>query len=301
MIVQSRYPDSPREWYAVIGIDYECFTRITEMCSVHFESQNGQTYEQHLSLNPNEKQVRFQTLEQLIFATLMVLKSGITFDLFGYLMQIDQSYALRQFKKGLQILHDTLDTEGYTPIRSFDDPEHFRNQFLKGETLILDGTEQFIQRPSNYEEQKLYFSGKKKRHTVKTLIISTLDRYIHFASALYIGKSHDFSILKEEFPPGESWFDPFIVRVDLGYQGFAKAYPKVRLFIPAKKPRGGELTAEQKELNKQSARQRIKVEHAIGGIKRYDILVNTWRMHDYEVFNQAVGTCAALWNYLITK
>lgn len=301
MIAQNSYPSSTREWHAVLGVDNEDFSYLVGLCHNFLQNRDGMTYKQNLMINPNGRNARFQTLKELIFATLMVLKSGITFDLFGYLFNIDQSTAIRQFKKGLKIIHDTLDMEGYTPLRDFSDVKQFKNQFVKGETLILDGTEQFIQRPTDYEAQKDHYSGKKKHHTVKSLIISTLDKYVHFVSELYVGKAHDFSILKDEFPPEEKWFENFNVRVDLGYQGFAKQYPEAKLFIPIKKPRGGELTTEQKEINRELARQRIKVEHAIGGIKRFDILSNTWRMHDYSIFNQVVGTCAALWNVLINR
>ena len=212
---------------------------------------------------------------------------------------IDQSNALRKFRLGLQIIHDTLEYEGFVPIRDFTDVEYFHNQFTIGETLIIDGTEQPIQRPYDHEKQREFYSGKKKRHTAKTLIISTLDRYIHFVSYLYVGKSHDYSILKEEFPPGESWFDPFKIRLDLGYQGFKTDYPTVETYMPNKKPKGGELTEEQKLKNRELARERIVVEHAIGGIKRFDILSNVFRIHDFEVFNTIAGTCAGLWNYLI--
>jgi hypothetical protein len=301
MILKVHYPTSLREWQSVIGLDSEHFTILLQLCEKFLEDRDGLTFEQAAAQNPNFENSRFTRLSDLIFTTLLLLKSGITFDLLGYLIGLDQPNALRQFRKGLNIVYSALEIEGYTPVRDFTDINYFHNQFVKGETLILDGTEQFIQRPSNPEKQKEFYSGKKKHHTAKTLIISTMDRYVHFVSYLYIGKSHDFSILKEEFPPEESWFDPFIVRIDLGYQGFEKEYPNVKTFIPTKKPKGGELTEEQKIRNKELAKDRIIVEHAIGGIKRFDILSNTFRIHDFEVFNEIVATCAGLWNFLITK
>ncbi len=301
MLSEVRYPTSAREWQAVIGLDNEHFIHLHDLCANFLLERDGCSYEHRISLNPNKKSTRFKSLKELIFATLMVLKSGITFDLFGFIINLDQANALRKFRDGIAIVHDTLEVEGYIPIRDFTDIEYFHNQFTKGETLILDGTEQYIQRPSNQEEQKLFYSGKKKHHTAKTLIISTMDKYIHYVSYLYVGKSHDFSILKEEFPPGESWFDPFTIRVDSGYQGFEKAYPNAKTYIPAKKPRGGELTEAQKESNRQLAKVRIKVEHAIGGMKRFDIMSNTCRIHDFDIFNTVTGTCAGLWNYFITK
>jgi hypothetical protein len=41
---------------------------------------------------------------------------------------------------------------------------------------------------------------------------------------------------------------------------------------PIKKPRGKELTPEQKEINRQISSVRIRVEHAIGGVKRFRIV-----------------------------
>lgn len=58
-----------------------------------------------------------------------------------------------------------------------------------------------------------------------------------------------------------------------------------------------ELNAEQKEFNKKVSQQRIYVEHAIGGMKRYRILVNRNRLKGDKIINQTIGVCAALWNY----
>jgi len=61
------------------------------------------------------------------------------------------------------------------------------------------------------------------------------------------------------------------------------------------------LTAEQKEENKKLARQRIKIEHAIGGMKRYDILSNVCRIHSWKIYNDILAVTAGLWNYFISR
>lgn len=301
MLSQIPIPRNEREWQSVLSIDNHSFNTLCNRCNEVYLELNGYSYEDMLAHNPNGSKATFSKLDDLIFATLLVLKSGITFDLFGYLFQIDQSNAIRKFRTGLKIIFATLEIDGYTPIRDFENVALFHHQFIKGDTLILDGTEQRIQRPSSHEVQKDFFSGKKKGHTVKSLIISTLDRYIHYVSYCWVGKTHDFTVLKEEFPPAENWFDPFIIRIDLGYQGFEKEYPNTEVFIPNKKPKGGELTIEQKEQNKELARQRIKIEHAIGGMKRYDILSNVCRIHDWKTYNDILATTAGLWNFFISR
>lgn len=71
-----------------------------------------------------------------------------------------------------------------------------------------------------------------------------------------------------------------------------------------KKPRNtktskNELNDEQKTQNKALAQQRIYVEHSIGGMKRYRILVNRNRLKTKKTINQVIGVCAALWNFTI--
>lgn len=107
--------------------------------------------------------------------------------------------------------------------------------------------------------------------------------------------------MKQEFDPGKGkWFDDFNVLVDLGFLGIEKDY-SIKVKIPNKKPRKKELTNSQKEYNKSVSQIRIKVEHAIGGIKRYRILSDRLRIRNMVRFNQIVGICTGLWNFMITN
>ena len=112
--------------------------------------------------------------------------------------------------------------------------------------------------------------------------------------------------MKQEFPlggipPETAWFKEFNVHLDLGFKDL---YPCQNLFIPIKKPRNtktskNELNDEQKTQNKALAQQRIYVEHSIGGMKRYRILVHRNRLKNKKTINQVIGVCAALWNFTI--
>ena len=104
-------------------------------------------------------------------------------------------------------------------------------------------------------------------------------------------------MLKNYFPTDKEWFEKFEVRVDLGFLGFAKDYVCRRLFIPIKKPKGKELTCEQREVNKQQAKERVTVEHSIGGLKRYRILEDRLRLHDLNLYDDVLEVCAGLWNF----
>lgn len=107
-------------------------------------------------------------------------------------------------------------------------------------------------------------------------------------------------MLTEEFPPEQDWFKDFRVRVDLGFVGLEKNYVCKELLLPNKKKKKHELNAVQKVENKLLARERIPVEHSIGGMKRYRILSDRLRVHDIKLYNMILGVTAGLWNFYLT-
>ena len=58
-----------------------------------------------------------------------------------------------------------------------------------------------------------------------------------FLGRTFSGHNHDYTMLKQEFPPELDWFSDIDVRVDLGYQGIASDYSGNQIEIPTKKPR----------------------------------------------------------------
>jgi hypothetical protein len=143
----------------------------------------------------------------------------------------------------------------------------------KETTLGIDGTERRIQRPKDQEKQRMYYSGKKKAHTVKNNVVVGLEsRRIQYLSGTYEGKKHDKKICDEErltFPPDISLYK------DTGFQGYEPS--GVQTYQPKKKPRGQELSAEDKEQNRLISKVRIIAEHVISGIKRCHILKDVFR------------------------
>ena len=116
----------------------------------------------------------------------------------------------------------------------------------------------------------------------------------------YVGSSHDFAILKEEFPPEFDWFKDYRILLDLGFLGFESNYECKDVKIPAKKSKNKKLTEKQKERNREISQQRVVVEHSIGGLKRYKILADRLRLKRFDFYNEIVGLCSGLWNYKLT-
>ncbi len=137
---------------------------------------------------------------------------------------------------------------------------------------------------------------------LKNTVMSMPDKWIVFLGRTFSGHNHDYSMLKQELPPDVDWFRDLEVWVDLGYQGILSDYEGDMIDIPHKKPPKSkknpkpELTAEQRAENKAVSQIRIFVEHAIGGMKRFNILVQRFRNRKEDFEDDAVGICAGLWN-----
>ena len=89
------------------------------------------------------------------------------------------------------------------------------------------------------------------------------------------------------------------VKIDLGFLGFEKDYTCLKVSIPHKKSKNKLLTDVQKVENQQFASERIAVEHSFGGLKRYRILSDKSRIHDWGLYDTILGVCAGLWNFYI--
>jgi DDE superfamily endonuclease len=110
----------------------------------------------------------------------------------------------------------------------------------------------------------------------------------------------DYGLFKKLFSPTQPWLAEKIIRVDLGFLGIATDYACLKVHIPHKKSKLHPLTEEQKADNQVLASKRIPVEHSFAGLKRYRILSDRVRIHDWDLYDTVLGVCAGLWNFYIT-
>jgi DDE superfamily endonuclease len=149
-------------------------------------------------------------------------------------------------------------------------------------------------------------TAEKKRHTLKNTVMAQPDKFIVFLGRTFSGHHHDYLMLKQEFPPELDWFIDMNVRVDLGYLGMQSDYRGEQIDIPTKKPRKSHknpnplLSDEQRAANTALSRVRIFIEHAIGGMKRYNILVHAFRNRIENFEDDVIGVCAGLWNLVLS-
>ena len=125
----------------------------------------------------------------------------------------------------------------------------------------------------NPERQRQFYSGKKKRHSIKNnLITDRRTRKIKGLSTTCEGKKHDKKLADEQAPPfpkgSKLW-------KDTGFQGYEPE--GVTTLQPKKKPKGGELTPQEKEANRRISRVRVRVEHSIAGVKVFRSVRDIYR------------------------
>ena len=157
---------------------------------------------------------------------------------------------------------------------------------------MIDVTERSVERNTDYEAQKVEYSGKQKEHTTKNLLVTEKNTYVRFVSASYEGSVHDKRILDENalsgLPEGST------VAQDLGFLGHNPE--NLTVLMPEKKPKGKELTTQQKEENKEKSKVRVLVEHAISGVKRLRIIKDKIRLKITDIRDNVMYVACAIHN-----
>ncbi len=161
--------------------------------------------------------------------------------------------------------------------------------FGKPSVVVVDVTETPIERPKRH--QRWFYSGKKKRHTLKCQLVIEQATGQIICTFFGKGRRHDFKL----FQASGVHFHPQIESLqDKGYQGIQKLHAHSRL--PKKKPRGGQLTATDKAYNRQLARERVVIEQVNRCLKIFRILAERYR-NRRKRFGLRCNLIAALYNY----
>ncbi len=157
---------------------------------------------------------------------LLFLKENPNQSHHALLFEMTQSKVSEWVSYILPILLETLKVLGYLPktgeLFSIEDLENL-------DYLIVDVVEREVPRKVDYEAQKEEYSGKKKKNTLKNLVITDQDGFILFSSEAYKGKIHDKRISEDIIMK----IDECYLLADLGFQGITKDYQNA--ILPFKK------------------------------------------------------------------
>lgn len=132
---------------------------------------------------------------------------------------------------------------------------------------------------------------------VKNVLVAAPEKRILYLSQTYEGRAHDKRIADEEaLDFGQSQADRVLELLqDTGFQGYKPA--GVVVVQPMKKPRGKELTDEQKASNRQKSSHRVVVEHAIGGVKIWRVVKEVFRCWCGQLRDRVMVLACGLHNF----
>jgi IS5 family transposase len=171
-------------------------------------------------------------------------------------------------------------------------------KLLLGENLegiLADVTESTVERSKH--KQKRWYSGKKKRHTIKAQIVICAKTKRVIAIFTACGKTHDFNMWKKTI--GVKVAKHIKIQADSGYQGIKGLHENSE--TPKKKTKKQPLTKEEKANNRRIGSERVVIEHVNRWLKRLRIIAERYRnrrkrfglrvslfcgIHNFEIVNR---------------
>lgn len=238
MIRYSELKRDRRKFLALTGLTLKEFKTLLPA----FAQAYARTYPQDRTLAGRKRRRQcgggrrgaLDTPEQKLLFILVYQKTYPLQVVMGELFGIGQSDANQWIHRLLPVLRNALTAIGVIPERD-------GRQFAKAERrkdeppdYIIDGTERRRQRPKNPEKQALYYSGRKKAHSDKNVVIvNTRSKRVGYLSPTYAGKTHDKKVVDREqiaYPKRA------ILRKDTAFQAYE---PKVKQTHQPKKNRVG--------------------------------------------------------------
>jgi len=282
----------PVQFKSFVGLDVAEFDSLyatVESRYEEFEQKRLSRTERKRSIGagrPFEHLLKDRLLMLLVYYRLYV-----TSILVGYLFDLDQTNVLRDIRRLEPLVKDCVPLpkkiyESTRRARTLEEVE----EYFPGFIAIIDSFEQEIPRPKNKRRRKSYYSGKRKKHTVKTQLAVNKDGLVIHRTDHVRGRRHDYDLFKENHPKLP---DGVSGAFDLGYQGVKKDLPELNAMIPFKRNRWHprKLSKEKRKFNTKLSRTRVVVEHAISRLKKFRILGEEFRnrLPHYNVMTNIVS------------
>jgi hypothetical protein len=240
---------------------------------------------------------------QEVLITLLYLRHNVAHAVCGAMFGVSADISENSFHEVIPVLRDVCPAERFDAQKKWTKREPSWHPDTLDQVLV-DSFETPVCRPSLPEKQRRLYSGKKKRHTVKSQIITDARGEVLSVETGHPGPSSDKTLYEgsraaqeypraaqeypraaqeypraaQEYPRAAQEYPRAARRADLGYVGVPE------MLLPHKRKRGKagqkgpELTAAQKEENRYNAAQRVYVEHGVRRVKAWRIVRDEFRL-----------------------
>ena len=286
----ARIESHPQEAKRLIGIDYEQFLVLVDLAEQrHLEKLAEIEKSKVRIIAPGGGRKPEISPKQGVCLCLVYLRQKPIFEILGLLFDISKTKANDTFNYWVEILREVLPASQMEEASKSSQKHEELCRLLSEYELIVDSAEQAIERPRDYQEQKRYYSGKKKMHTIKNqFIVLPNGADIVDICIGKLGKTSDITLFRQIHHKFDSK-QRFIG--DKAYIG------EEVITTPRKKPKKTEISVLQKEENKQLSSRRIGVEHLIGRVKIFRVASDRFRESSSSL---QPGNNDGLWTSQIT-
>lgn len=222
MLKYDTLKDKPQKFLAATSLTQEEF----QILLPSFELAYDKLYPQNLTFKGNARTRSFGAgvkgslakLEDRLLFILVYQKTNPLQTMHGLQFGLSQAQTNYWIHRLLPVLRQALADLGMSPER--DGARVARNPESRagGANLAIDGTERRLQRPTDPIKQKEKYSGKKKAHTDKNiLLVNENTKQVIYLSPTVEGKKHDSRAAKEAsiIYPTNATLDK-----DTGFQGY---------------------------------------------------------------------------------
>jgi len=237
MITYGQLKEKPKEFLAATGLRPDEFERLLPAFASQYESRypadktmKGQARQRQRG--GGVKGVLAKVEDKLLFI-LVYEKTYPLQTMHGLQFELSQPQVNEWVHRLMPILRQALADLGMRPVR---DPQAVSTDPLVNEAgadLVIDGTERRRQRPKDAQQQRQSYSGKKKSHTDKNILLANAHTTkVVYLSPTEVGKTHDKKIVDEQpiaYPSGTT------LAKDTGFQGYEPA--GVVTYQPKKSPK----------------------------------------------------------------
>jgi len=310
MITYRKLIQRPQAAYSLIGMSVAEFDQLY----VEFEIAHGERLMAEAKTK-REKRPRQRAagagpkhryaLRERLLMTLFWLRAYMTYEVLGFFYEMNKT----NIEDNLKDILATLDA---MTSFSYDHPKGKQTKLRSAAAvmdafpdvrLVIDAKEQRTQRPKNTKDdqgktqdnQKPYYCGKKKTHTLKSQFAVRPDGFIeHVSDSVPGGANHDLKLLQQTDLLSHLSEDEAVM-LDKGYDGIQNDYPDQRIYQPFKARRNKPLTEEQKAYNRFLSSYRILVEHTLAQVNRFEVLHQVYR-HDRKNHTRIVRIVSGLVN-----
>ena len=225
MIKYDELKEKPREFLAVTSLTAEEFDVLLPTFARCYEQllppkpKAGKKKKQRAS--GGGRRAKLLTLSDKLLFILVYQKTAPLQVAHGLQFGLSQGQVNYWVHRLLLVLQMSLREMGMKPLRQGDEVAASSEACAGGANLSLDASERLLQRPVNDDQQRAKYSGKRKTHTDKNLLlVNENTKKVVYLSATAEGKKHDKKLADESqisYPQNAS------LTQDTGFQGYQPA------------------------------------------------------------------------------